>query len=58
LKLESTSDVANTDSISFVIDMLGKWIKAEHEVDYDYSYPNSTTLVVELLSNGDYKINY
>lgn len=34
------------------------WRKAQHMVDYDYEYPNPKTLLVHLLADGSYKINY
>lgn len=34
------------------------WRKAQHMVDYDYEYPNPRTLLVHLLADGSYKVNY
>jgi hypothetical protein len=58
--LEATdiSDTLETDELSIQIDMRGQWDKATHGVDFDYNYPNSITLTVELYADGDYKINY
>jgi hypothetical protein len=37
--------------------MKGTWYKATHGTDYDYQY-NKKVLIVDLLADGDYKINY
>lgn len=36
----------------------GNWIRAEHNVDYDYTYSSNETIDISILSNGTYKINY
>ena len=39
-------------------DMTGEWFSADKGVDYKYSYPDNSTIKVQILKNGDYKINY
>ena len=57
LDMGATTDTANVDNIVFNVDMSGTWKRALHGTDYDYAYSNST-LTVDILTNGDYKINY
>lgn len=57
LDMDATTDTANVDSIVFNVDMNGSWKRALHGTDYDYAY-NNNTLTVDILTNGDYKINY
>ena len=53
---EETQTTA-VSNISVTADIKGLWSKAEHTVDYTYGY-TSDTLHVDILTNGDYKINY
>lgn len=52
------TDVGKIDLITINVNMRGSWKKAVHGTDYDYEYPNNTTLTVKLFTNGDFKINY
>lgn len=45
------------DNLEMTVDMMGTWNKATHNTDYDYGYSN-TRLVVNLKTNGSYRINY
>lgn len=58
LHQEAESDTCATDALVLTVDMDGSWNHAVHGTDYTYGYPNNALLQVELLSNGDYKINY
>jgi alpha-tubulin suppressor-like RCC1 family protein len=58
MELTDPGETCETDELSLQVDMNGEWEKAEHMVDYNYAYLNSTTLQIELFSNGDFKINY
>lgn len=51
-------DIVEVDEISLNVDMVGSWANAKVGTDYDYAYPSNKSLLVTLLSNGDYKINY
>lgn len=57
LEISSSTDIAETDSITLTLDFPGDWKKAEHTVDYHYTYRNNI-LIVKLYTNGDFKINY
>lgn len=56
--VEAVTDVSITDKIAFVVDMKGAWTKAVHGTDFTYAYPRNNLLRINLLTNGDYKINY
>jgi hypothetical protein len=58
MELDNINDTLNTDSIAMTVDMNGSWKKAKYGTDYIYGYPNNITFKVQLLANGDYKINY
>lgn len=58
LSIEDTTDICNIDKLELTVDMKGAWNKAIHGTDYTYGYPQNNLLRVNLLSNGDYKINY
>ena len=51
------SQVTAIDNLEMTVDMKGTWNKATHNTDYDYGYSN-TQLVVNLKTNGSYRINY
>lgn len=46
------------DKIQVTADMLGSWKRAMHGKDYDYEYSSNTALIVNILTDGTYKINY
>lgn len=52
-----TDEVANTDKITMTINFVGKWVSISDR-NYGVYYPTKSSLKVELLSSGDYKINY
>lgn len=58
LSITSITDVAETDSLTLLVDMRGSWDGAILGTDYNYGYPDNNVLRVTLLLNGDYKINY
>ena len=58
MKQETTSSVVKILELRTNIDMKGSWKKAIHGTDYDYEYPSNEEILVSILSNGDYKINY
>lgn len=55
LSMESSTDVAEIDSLFSQFDMIGSW---KHYKDADYEYRSNTLLQVKVYDNGDYKINY
>jgi hypothetical protein len=57
IEINSSSDVANTDSIGFTVDMLGSWDLATLGTDYTYGYPKNDVLNLRIFNSGDYKIN-
>lgn len=58
LSITNLTDVASVDKLSMHVDMQGLWKPAKTDTDYDYSYISNTQLSVNLLTAGDYKINY
>lgn len=52
------TDKAEIDQFEMNVEMLGAWSMAMPGVDYTYSYPSSTDLLVTLMTDGSYKINY
>lgn len=58
LAQENTSDICKIDELTLQVDMKGSWDKAIHGTDYKYGYPQNNILRVQLLTNGNYKINY
>ena len=58
LEQSDFDDVVEVDEISLNVDMIGSWANAKVGTDYDYEYPSNKSLLVTLLSDGDYKINY
>jgi hypothetical protein len=58
LHIENVNDVANVDKLSMTVLAKGSWNKAVHGTDYTYGYPANDILRVNILADGDYKINY
>lgn len=58
LAQEDSSQICNIDNLSMYGDFSNVWSKAIHGTDYTYSYISPTKSMVNLLTNGDYKINY
>lgn len=57
LNINSTSNVANTDSIAMSVDMKGMWREAYPASEKDVLYASPDVLRINLYANGDYKIN-
>lgn len=55
---DSVDDLISIDNLAITANMLGSWDKAVHGTDYKYGYPANDLLSVNLLTDGDYKINY
>ena len=58
ISITTVDDNAYLDNLQVIADMKGEWRKAVHGTDYDYAYPNNTTLKIEINADGNYKINY
>lgn len=58
LSLDASTDKAAIDNMAMQVDMRGTWKKAVHGTDYNYEYVTNTQLLVSLLTDGTYKINY
>lgn len=56
-EINETSDF-NKPPVEFLKSELGSWNKAVHGTDYTYGYPANDILRVNILADGDYKINY
>jgi hypothetical protein len=57
LEVDNSSDIAETDVLEMQADMKGTWKKCNPN-DYDYEYAYNNKIVVKLLVDGSYKINY
>jgi len=58
LSMTATTESCNTDALVLTVDMKGSWNRAVYGTDLTYGYPNNDLLQIELLTSGDYKINY
>ena len=58
LEIDNVTDVANTDELSMTVDMRGTWIAAVPVTEYHYYYLNNHSITINLLTDGDFKINY
>ena len=58
LSMTASSETANVDLITLTVDMKGTWVGAVHGTDYTFAYTSNTNLQVNLLSSGNWKINY
>ncbi len=56
--VEAASDVASIAEIGMVVDMKGAWTRAVHGTDFTYAYPKNNLLRIQLLTSGDFKVNY
>ena len=56
--VEIASDVASVAEIDLTVDMKGAWTRAVHGTDFTYAYPKNNLLRIQLLTSGDYKVNY
>lgn len=57
MKIQDTTDQAATDELSFQIEMKGTWKAAVHGRDYDYEYPDNSSVTITLYQSGDFKMN-
>lgn len=58
LSESAETDVVKVDTLTMNVDMKGSWVKATHNTDYTYAYTTNRSLTVDLLTTGDFKINY
>lgn len=58
LSMSSSSETCYVDQIDLTVDMKGTWVGAVHGTDYTFAYTSNTNLQVNLLSDGNWKINY
>lgn len=59
LDVNASTDICNTDSIIFNVDMKGTWRTAYNNGSiYDCDHPDGSIIRVSLYATGDYKINY
>lgn len=57
LEMDLFSNQLSIEEVTFLMDSRSSWEKVK-KTDYIYGYPNDTTLQVQLLKDGRYKINY
>ena len=58
ISYNNVSDKSYISALNAQFDMTGTWKSAVHGRDFEYEYPNNSTILVKILKNGDYKINY
>lgn len=58
LKHNEELDFAKVHALNAQFDMTGVWKASVHGKDFEYEYPDNSTIRVKILRNGDYKINY
>lgn len=58
INYSEVEDKAVIKAMNAQFDMTGTWKAAVHGKDFEYEYPDNSTIVVKLLTNGDYKMNY
>jgi hypothetical protein len=58
MEILSSTDNASADAISITADFKGAWQSGIHGTDYTYGYPSNDILRINILGDGDYKINY
>jgi hypothetical protein len=58
ISISNTTDVAKLSEISIQADGKGVWKSAQPYTDFTYEYANNDLLRVNLITAGDYKINY
>ena len=58
LSMTASTETCNVDLITLTVDMKGTWVGAVHGTDYTFTYTSNTNLQVNLLSSGNWKINY
>ena len=56
--VEVAADVASVAEIDLTVDMKGAWTRAVHGTDFTHAYPKNNLLRIQLLTSGDYKVNY
>lgn len=58
LDMNDITDPCSIERLNIQVQSQGEWGMAVPGLDYRYKYPNSSTLRLTFLENGDYKINY
>ena len=58
LSMSAINESCNADALVLTVDMKGSWNHAVYGTDVTYGYPNNDLLQIDLLTNGDFKINY
>jgi hypothetical protein len=58
LNKDNINDSLEIATLSVDADMNGRWKRGIHKTDYHYKYKKNNTFDIELLTDGDYKINY
>lgn len=58
LELAANANICSTDLLTMSIDMRGRWRTEAPKADYNHYFINNETIQIELLSTGDFKINY
>lgn len=58
LSMTATSETCYVDAVTLTVNMVGTWRAAVYGTEYTYAYPNNISMVVNLLANGNWKINY
>jgi hypothetical protein len=58
LEISDITDTCNVDALVLTVNMKGDWNKAVYNTDVTYGYPSNDILKIQILTNGDYKINY
>ena len=57
--VDASTDVAETDQLEMVVDVYGEWGQVSEGVDYNATYDDATdTVTIDLLSSGNFKVNY
>ena len=57
LEVANTTDAVETDVLTMQIDVNGTWGFASLNVDYEFSYTDSSTAEVSLINSGDFRIS-
>lgn len=58
IKYNSSDAYVRVESLNAQFDMTGTWKASIHGKDFEYEYPDNSTIKVKILKDGDYKINY
>ena len=58
LSMTNTQETCYVDTLTLTVNMKGTWRAAVYGTEYTYAYPNNVSMVVNLLADGNWKINY